>query len=103
MFLQHRLDIEFPPVVLGQELARRIGEFFPDGIAGNAYLKALRFATGFRLSRGRILRQAALVEACRPFVNDSTAVRRLREGDDVMYSAVQYTTIAGIAIPWRPQ
>jgi hypothetical protein len=63
----------------------------------------LRFATGFRLSRGGVLRQAALVEACRPFVHDSTAVRRLREGDEVMYSAVQYTTIADIAIPWRPQ
>ena len=103
MFPQRRLNMAYPPVVLGQELACRIGEFFPDGIAGNAYLKALRFATGFRLSRGRILRQAALVEACRPFVNDSTAVRRLREGDDVMYSAVQYTTIAGITILWRPQ
>ena len=78
-------------------------EFFPGGIAGNTYLKALRFATGFRLSRGSILRQAALVEACRPFVNDSTAVRRLREGGDVMYSAVQYTTIAGVTILWRPQ
>ena len=72
----------------------RVGNFFDGGIPGDEYLETLRFATGFiHGTRSEVLRQAWLVEALRPYVNDSAMVRRLRNGDEVLYSTIQYATV----------
>ena len=80
-----------------QDLVKRVGGFIPKAIPGYEYLKALRSATAFmRGSKGEPLRNAKMVELLRPVVTDSSTVRRLRVGDEVLYTPVlDGTVIAG--------